>query len=172
MLKSSLRIVTLLVFSSTVFMTCVNPPDYPDQPVIEYVGVNDNEIWQSSNGSLPADTLEIYFSFTDGDGDLSTSNDSLNIFITESRGILDGTPIYSIPTIPEEGTGNGIRGEITVRLTNNQDMCCVDNSGLLCPDNPPNLRDSFSYEIQIRDNAGNFSNKIRTETLFVRCRQQ
>ncbi|MEL7423648.1 MAG: hypothetical protein AAFN81_11690 [Bacteroidota bacterium] len=162
----ALRVSLLGLLLTTMIAACVNPPDYPDTPVIEYTGVNKTTINQFIP-SLPADTLAIFFSFTDGDGDLS-SEDSTDVFLYDSR-FPEFPNTYKIPLIPDEGTGNGIRGDITVRIQNAFNICCIEN-GFACPPNPTIDLDTFSYEIQIRDRAGNFSNRIRTETLGIRCR--
>lgn len=163
----ALRISLFLLTVSVTIFACVNPPDYPDTPVIEYIGVNKLTVYQASQG-MPADTLAISFSFTDGDGDLSLE-DTTDIFLYDSRfpSVLYGG--YKVPEIPLEGTGNGIRGEITVQIINfPQNLCCVDN-GISCPDFPAIDVDTLSYTIQIRDRAGNFSNFIQTETIGILC---
>lgn len=154
-------LTTMMVFS------CVSPPDYPDTPVIAYEGVNKMSVYQG-NGQLPDDTLEIYISFTDGDGDLSFE-DSTDIFLYDSR-FPSISSNFSIPSIPEDGTGNGIRGEITIRTVNrNQNICCIDN-GIACDFNPQIDQDTFSYAIKIKDRSGNISNSVQTEVLNIICR--
>jgi hypothetical protein len=147
-----------------LMFSCVQAPSYPITPVIEYLGVNKLAVLQEPLG---LDTLEIYFSFTDGDGDLSLE-DSTDVFLFDSR-IPGFTQQYKIPTIPEEGTSNGIRGEITIRIKNvNGGICCIENE-FPCFGIPLNPVENFSYEIQIRDRAGNLSNRISTETIQVIC---
>lgn len=46
---------------------CVQPPDYPIEPVIEYVGLTKNTMLQGKTGE---DETYITISFTDGDGDI------------------------------------------------------------------------------------------------------
>lgn len=145
-------------------LSCADAPSYPITPVIEYLGVNKLQVLQQPLGP---DTLEIYFSFTDGDGDLSLE-DSTDIFLFDSRkpSILNA---YKIPTISEESINGGIRGEITIRIKNvNFGICCIENQ-FPCGGTPASPVESFSYEIQIRDRAGNLSNRIRTETIDVLC---
>ncbi len=162
----ALRVSLLGLLSIVLIAACVNPPDYPDSPVIEYTGVNKTTIYQGTQ-NFPPETLAIFFCFTDCDGDVR-SEDSTDVFLFDSR-FPDIPNPYKIPLIPDEGTGNGIRGEITVRIQNAFNICCIEN-GFACPPYPTIDIDSFSYEIQIRDRAGNFSNRIRTETLGIRCR--
>lgn len=159
-------LMPLLLLLSTLFIafSCANPPNYPDTPVIGYLGVNQTSVYQGIQG-LESDTLELFISFTDGDGDLSFQ-DSSDIFLYDSR-IPTIARLARIPFIPEEGTGNGIRGELTIRtLSDNGGICCIANGISCSTDNPT---DTFSYEIQIRDRAGNYSNKVRTETITILC---
>jgi hypothetical protein len=163
----ALPITLFSLLCGMLIIACVNPPDYPDTPVIEYLGTNKAQVRQGI-ASLPNDTLSIVFSFTDGDGDLSIE-DSTDVFLYDSRFPSIATQ-YKLPAIPEDGTGNGIRGEITINIQSaNTGICCIEN-GFPCPNNPQNAIDTFSYEIQIRDRAGNLSNKIRTETIDIICR--
>lgn len=162
----ALQVSLFCLLLGCLLFACVNPPDYPDAPVIEYLGVNKTTVFQGIP-SLPADTLAIFFSFTDGDGDLS-SQDTTDVFLYDSRFPEIPNP-YKIPLIPEDGTGNGIRGEITVRIQNAFNICCIEN-GFACPQAATIDLDTFSYEIRIRDRAGNFSNRIRTESIGIRCR--
>lgn len=155
------------LLAAVFLLGCVNPPDYPVQPVITYMGVSKGSVFQGS-ASLPLDTLAIFFSFTDGDGDLSLQ-DTTDIFLFDSRFPSITASVFRFPTIPVEGTGNGIRGEVTLQIVNRNGICCIEN-GLVCPNNPTIATDTFSYEIQIRDRAGNLSNKIRTERLTIVCR--
>ncbi|SEQ69619.1 hypothetical protein [Neolewinella agarilytica] len=144
---------------------CVNPPDFPSEPVITYEGMNKSQIYQFTNG--PLDSIRIQFSFTDGDGDLSQiDSDSIDIFLTDSRlGIQ--TP-FSIPLIPTEGTGNGISGDIFITVVNTTGICCIFNNRLCIADESFPV-DTFSYAIQIKDRAGNLSNEIRTDPIEILC---
>ncbi|MCO6487136.1 MAG: hypothetical protein J5I98_01905 [Phaeodactylibacter sp.] len=148
--------------------SCVQPPNYPNTPEIAYVGVDQNTIHQGNAGNLP-DTLEITFSFTDGDGDLGTDGEAFDVFLTDSR---DGfTDIKKLPIIPDQGIGNGISGEITIRLPNRPfGICCIypDNPNS-CEPNPDIPTNEISYQIQIQDRAGNMSNTIQTEVITILC---
>jgi hypothetical protein len=113
------------------------------------------------------DSIQIHFSFTDGDGDLSqTDSDSVDIFLVDSRlGIQ--TP-FGIPLIPEEGTGNGISGDIFINLINTNAVCCIFNN-TFCEIDERFPVDTFSYSIQIMDRAGHLSNIIRTTPIEILC---
>jgi hypothetical protein len=158
---------TLLFLLPMVFLAaaCVNPPEFPNEPVITFEALNKAQIYQFTNG--PLDSLQIHFSFTDGDGDLSqTGSDSIDVFLTDSRLGLQ-TP-FRLPMIPPEGTGNGISGDIFINLINTTGICCIFNNRL-CAEEPTYPIDTLSYTIQIKDRAGNFSNIIRTDVIEILC---
>jgi hypothetical protein len=160
-----------------VALSCVKPPEYPLEPVLSYNpqngdGFNQLEIEQGGQG-FTSDTLILTFSFTDGDGDIGFEVDSFDIFFTDSRdGFRD---VRRLPVIPDEGTGNGIEGQITLRFPNQPfNICCTyDDGAPSCAPHPSGSPefdiDTFSYTLQIRDRAGNFSNKIQTETVSIKC---
>ncbi|MFK8160846.1 MAG: hypothetical protein AB8H12_00145 [Lewinella sp.] len=158
---------TLLFLLPMVFLAvaCVNPPEFPNEPVLTFEALNKSQIYQFTNG--PLDSLQIHFSFTDGDGDLSQlDSDSIDVFLTDSRLGLQ-TP-FRLPLIPPEGTGNGISGDIFINLINTTGICCIFNNRL-CAEDPTYPVDTFSYTIQIKDRAGNFSNIIRTDQIDILC---
>ena len=150
-----------------VLVSCVNPPDYPDEPIITYEGVSKNTIYQFTNG--PTDSITIQFSFTDGDGDIS-STDSTDIFIRDSRfPNIPPTIIGAFPPIPTEGTGNGISGDVFFTIINSgQAVCCVFNN-TFCEADSRYPVDSLYYSIYIVDRAGNQSNTIQTEQIQILC---
>lgn len=162
---SRLLTAALLVFG---LYCCQTPPDYPDEPVIEFLSMNKNTMLQ---GSGLADTVLITFSFTDGDGDLGRAENSqdLDIFLTDLRKNAPADN-YRIPFIPELGAGNGIRGEVTFKLFQ---TCCIYPNGvpLPCTPNFENFpQDTVAYELFIVDRAGNESNRIQTEDIYIQCR--
>ncbi|CAH1001878.1 hypothetical protein LEM8419_02786 [Neolewinella maritima] len=147
---------------------CVSPPDYPDEPVIVYEGISKDSIYQFTTG--PQDSIVIQFSFTDGDGDISSS-DSVDIFYVDSRFPNEPPTPLAFPLIPTEGTGNGISGDVFFTLINTNQICCVFN-GRLCIDDPRYPVDTLSYSFYIQDRAGNVSNTIRTEQINILCGAQ
>ncbi len=146
---------------------CTEPPNYPKEPRIEYIGMNKTTIVQGSTNA-PRDTLVITFAFTDGDGDLGS--DTNNLLLRDSR---DNSPTPNrIFPIPDQGSGNGISGEITIRVPNKlagPNICCIFPDRRVCQTDARFPTDTFSYLIQMTDRAGNVSNIIRTETITIRC---
>lgn len=159
--------IAILIIGSFILQGCTEPPNYPDEPRIEFLRVNKTQIRQGS-ATAASDTLIITFSFTDGDGDLGS--DSTNFFIRDSR---DNSLIPNrIFPIPEQGSGNGISGEITVRIPNKvagPNICCIFPDRRVCQTDPRFAQDTFSYLIEIKDRSGNLSNQIRTPTLTILC---
>ncbi len=149
--------------------SCISPPDYPDEPVIEYIRLNKTTVVQ---GNAVEDTLEVFFSFTDGDGDLSFPRgtlDSSDIFFRDSRN--DFVYAQTLPEIPQENVANGISGEISVKVPNQFSIiCCIPPNGAPpCTANDLFPTDTFFYYITIRDRAGNYSNEIQTDSIVVLC---
>lgn len=151
---------------------CVQPPDYPAEPVISIPEsgrtTNKQAIPQGST-SASSDTLIITFAFTDGDGDIGSQGDSLDVFLTDSR---DGfVNVYKLPVIPAQGTGNGISGEISLKIPNKPfNICCTYPDGATaCQPNANFPTDQFYYTIQIRDRANNWSNELDTEEITILC---
>jgi hypothetical protein len=150
--------------------TCSRPPEFPDEPVIEFIGLSKNTIIQSRSIQLPKDTIEISFKFTDGDGNLGNP-DSVNIILTDSR---DGfNHLFKIGEIPQLGAGKGIQGNIKLSLTNRSDtryFCCTfPNTRLTCIQSTNYPKDSLYYSIKIKDRAGNWSNTIKTNYITILC---
>lgn len=153
-------------------VSCIQPPDYPIEPVIEYLGVSKASLQQ---GQGVEDTVLVVIGFTDGDGDIGSFNQSsgqvaLDLFFTDQRtGITVET--FSMPFVPELGVTNGISGEITVRLFT---TCCifppwVNDASAPCQPSLQYPADTLVYEIYIKDRAGNESNRIETEPIILRC---
>ncbi len=159
-----IRLALWLLAATFVLASCVTPPDYPEEPVIQYEGVNKDSIYAQITGI--SDSVTFQFSFTDGDGDLS-SVDSTDIFYVDSRFPNLITPL-ALPPIPREGTGNGISGDVFFTLINTGQVNCVYNGRFPAQD-PAYPVDTFSLSISMRDQAGHLSNTIRTEQIKISC---
>ena len=160
---------TFLFALFIIFIGCAKPPDYPVEPVIEYLSVSSN-IANQNSGTITGDTIIATISFTDGDGDIGNDNDETTIVITDLR---DNTPEESavkLPKVPEPGANNGISGEIIFRLL---PTCCLyppEFEQALCTPSTSSFKvDTLRYEVYIIDRAGNESNKIMLEPIYVQC---
>lgn len=157
-----------LILMSILVISCVKRPDYPFVPNLEFVGLNKTVIAQGSPSANP-DTLAIRFRFTDGDGDLGHEDGTLDIFMTDSR---DGfEEALKLPVFGDQGVGNGVSGEITIRTFNKPfNICCTYPTGQVpCTPSTVFPTDTFSYAIRIKDRAGNFSNTVQTSTITILC---
>lgn len=155
------NILLLGILGITLFHGCVEPPDYPIEPVIAFVEMNKTQIVAQTipeNANRNLDTLIITFSFTDGDGDLGKSegDTTYNVFLIDSR-LGNAGESFQIKTIPQAGVTNGISGEMTVKIPK---IFCFPNSA---------PRDKMTYSIQILDNAGHYSNIIQTPEIELIC---
>ena len=156
----SLYTILLLV----ILISCTKPPDYPIEPVIEFNNYSRNFM---SQGFGPEDSIIMTIGYTDGDGDLGSDGDSLDVFVKDTR--LDGAPLtYKLPFVPQQGAGNGISGEISIVLPT---TCCIfpDNIAPPCETHPSYPSDILVYEVFIRDRAGHESNKVLTSEVSLIC---
>ncbi|MEM1327931.1 MAG: hypothetical protein AAGI23_18375 [Bacteroidota bacterium] len=163
----------LLSIIISCLVACVQPPDFPDTPEIEYEGVNKTQIRQGSFGAIP-DTLVVSFTYTDGDGNIGTPEDGEflnNIIYIDNRIGLETKA--SVPNIPSEGVGSGISGTVEVSIpTANSGVCCIyDDKNRQDPCTPSTSfpTDTFTYTIYVFDQDGNESNRIETEPVVILC---
>lgn len=145
--------------------SCVNPPDFPEEPVLTFESLSKSEMLQ---GDFNEDSLFVLLSFTDGDGDIGrpTTDSTRDIVVFDNRtGKVQER--FKMPEVPEDGTGNGIEGEITIRLFN---TCCLFPGTF-----PPCSKvaqypfDTITYDIYISDRAGHQSNTVTTTAVILRC---
>jgi hypothetical protein len=158
--------------------SCVEAPQYPIEPSIDFISVSRDTI-------SPSDSISFNISFTDGDGDLGSDedvavnpNDTLcRIFVDSllcdqvsgkymaySLLALDNRTINNIrciktsriPFIPAKGSSKAISGDITFVTPR---ISCI----------PGKVVDTLSYLIIIRDRAGHCSNVVKTPNVYVMC---
>jgi hypothetical protein len=152
-----------LILLCFAFGSCIDPPDYPVEPEIEYLGLSKVQMVQDE---FNTDSTFIFFSFTDGDGDLG-SDDSLNVFLIDTRDNFIANR-YRLPYFPEEGANNGVSGEVTLKIFT---TCCIYPTGQApCTPSDQFPFDTVSYRIYIKDRAGHKSNEIVTEPILIECR--
>ncbi len=129
---------------------------YSSTPNIEFKGSNPDSV----KAGVSEDTLFISFRFTDGDADLGNDPASGNydIFLTDER---DNT-IYTFffPNIPDNirNPERGMEGTCTFFLS--------AAFMILRPDRPDG--DTTRYSLYIKDRAGNQSNTIYTNPVYIR----
>ena len=157
--------IGLLLLLTIAGWQCLEAPNYPDEPYIEFLSLSKDTMDQ---GIFQQDSLIVRFRFEDGDGDICrTDADPENniFFIDERTGTLDNT--FGIPTIPEDGAGNGVEGEVRIVLFS---TCCIYPDGSdPCMPNAQYPLDTIQYRIYIKDRADHKSNEILTTPIILRC---
>ncbi len=161
----------LLLLLSMGLWTCANPPEYPIEPIIRYMGISKNQIDQNGSFTGKPDTIEIRFAFTDGDGDLGSTKEE-NLYVTDSR--TDIPLPFAISPIPQLGAGEALQGEISIKLTNESStgsFCCLDKrANTVCFVRRDFPSDTLSFLIQLKDEKGHLSNKIKTDRITILCK--
>lgn len=153
-----------IFLATTTILSCTKPPDYPIEPVINFKSFSKTSIKQ---GSLNQDSIVVTLGYTDGDGDLGSEDNNVDIHAIDMRTGLTVTSSRSIPYVPPQGAGNGISGELYLIFFT---TCCIHpETNQICMPFADFPVDSLVYEIYITDRAGNESNRILTDPLFVRC---
>ncbi|MFK8101693.1 MAG: hypothetical protein AB8G15_04190 [Saprospiraceae bacterium] len=144
-------------------LSCTKPPDYPIEPVLEFNRLSKNSLEQGNQN----DFVDIIFDFTDGDGDIGHEENTLDVTLTDTR---DGTEFiqFRIPEVPEQGVGNGISGEISVRIFGTG-TCCIFPDGRTCESDINIPTDEVIFLLRITDRAGNESNQIEIAPITLLC---
>lgn len=108
------------------------------------------------------DSTFVKFAFEDGDGDIG--NDTMdNIFVRDAR---NGQIIVQ-ERIPNFTNTNSYKeGELTLVI---HAPCCIYADGSSCYPNPTAPSNKTRFLIQLRDNAGNWSNEIESPEITIDC---
>lgn len=169
-----LRLSHLLILTLFVLGGCISPPDYPDEPEIEFLSLSRTQVGQQ------LDTLRVEFRFQDGDGDLgfesydsSTCNPcdtsclehpTQSIYLFDNRtGCLVG---FNTPYIPPKGSSDAISGKVSLVIP---PICCIPENGFACAPSTTEPFDTVIYSIQMRDRAGHLSNRIDLPPVVISC---
>jgi hypothetical protein len=164
-LLASVSKIGYFVLVSLTIWGCVDSPNFPIEPKIEFVSMSKDTLKQ---GLFQQDSLFVVFKFQDGDGDIGRTNQEPEndvFFIDQRTGTLDNT--FGIPQIPQEGAGNGVEGQVRILLFS---TCCIYPDGSdPCTVNPNYPIDSLQYRIYMKDRAGHISNEIVTPNITLLC---
>lgn len=157
-------IASIFLLSLTLLSSCVKEKDFPTTPKIEFLYFT----------QYTPDSAGCVIKFTDGDGDIgifdddaTTPNDyTLKYLYKDTDGSFkpfefpNTTPTfdtlfysYRVPNLTPEGQYKALDGEILAKLT---------AAPLYYP-----LHTVVKFEIQLRDRAGNLSNKVMTSEIIV-----
>jgi hypothetical protein len=150
------QLILLLLLISGGYAGCSKKQSgFAKEPHIEYRGISTRRIQAGSS----KDTLFISFRFRDGDADLGNDATSGNydIFLTDERDGMLYT--FFFPRISDDvrNPERGMEGECTFFL--------LGAFITLRPDHPD--LDTVRYSLYIRDRAGNQSNTVYTEDVYL-----
>lgn len=147
--------------------SCLRPPEYPLEPVLTFEGISRDSMLQ---GVGTEDSISVFLSFTDGDGDINPSNavEMPNVILVNRRS-LDTVTTFQLDPIPEEGAENGISGDLRLRVYT---TCCdYPPSVPEFPCEPSNNFpvDTLLLEAYMVDRAGNESNRVDVAPIYLIC---
>ena len=133
-------------------LSCNRKASFSVIPKITYKSISSNLLIAGSSNQ--ATTISIYVE--DGDGDIGYETE--NLFFKDSRD--SSITKLRIPVIPSEYSPNkGVKGTITV------DYLAAWLT--LRPDTNHISNDTLRWEIYLKDEAGNMSNTIFTDDIFL-----
>lgn len=149
-------IALLLVF--VLFAACnKQTANRNNPPQITLLSTTPGQIANGGN-----DTIRIAFEFFDQDGDVGSVgslNEPTNIFFFQTYDSTTGESL--LPVIPPEfqDPDAGIKGVASISIPTV--FFTLDSAHL-------QTGDTFFFEIKIKDRAGNESNTIRTNDIFIK----
>lgn len=162
MQKTFVNITLFSLLSILMAVSCIESPDYPISPEIKFIAFEKDTIRQD-------DWTKFSFSFVDGDGDIGSEQEP-NVFLKDLRQEAALPEIFVMPKLPVEGSGNGVEGVATMDY---QATRCIYPNGKSGLDNWQEGFQEFEpvvFELYIVDRAGNESNRVITDTLYLSCR--
>lgn len=148
--------ILILAIAAMLPTSCKKANNNSVIPSITYGGISPNTV-KSGNGK---DTVFVKLILNDGDGDLGNDPNSgiHDVYLKDSR--TGETNKYFFPAIPSDAikAEKGVQIYVTIKV----------EAGLflvLRPDHPTG--DTLSYDIYVKDKAGNNSNTITTEPIYI-----
>ncbi len=141
-----------LLAGMLVLDSCVQPPEYPIEPVLEFRSISSTSLQE-----VGGDTLYLLFGFTDGDGDLGFADTVNSVFVEDTR--FPGFPLsYFIKEVVPLSNVQAISGTMSILYPPGFFGCLAEEP-----------TDTFRLEVQIKDRAGHLSNLVSTPLLTVDC---
>lgn len=153
----------IFILLATLFFACKQDKinDFPKEPFIEYVNLAPNTMDALDTTA----NIAMQFSFQDGDGDIGRDAEELEpaIFVKDSRDTSAApyTYEYPFPYIPDaQRPKGGLEGTVTLNFGREyfppKDSLHIELR-----------KDTLVYFVYIKDDAGNESNIIMTDTIYV-----
>lgn len=161
MQKNVFYITPFIVLCLVGIYSCIDSPDFSISPTISFIGFETDTVQQESLTTFK-------FSFQDGDGDLGSDQEP-NVFLLDLRQEGAVAEPFVLAKLPVEGSGNGVEGVATIQYQATRCIYPNGKTGL------ENWQDGFQeydpvvYELYIVDRAGNESNRVITDTLYLSC---
>lgn len=152
-----LHFLTLFIATTSIFLmtSCSKKKaKASDTPNISLIGISKDSVQAGSN-----ETIQLTFTFKDGDGDLGNlpSSGNYDIYTIDTRDTSKLNYYFpqDLPSviIPSQGAS----GQCTIELS--------AAFMLLRPSNPD--RDTLQYEFYIRDKSGKESNRLTTPNIYL-----
>ena len=145
-----------MIFLVSLFFSACQKNSVSKIPQISLIG-----FYPADSMRVNLDTCYIYFSLTDGDGDIGNSSTSV-IYYRDSRYASDSFLTASFPAIDPtiENPIYGLQGTC-IFIPEPQPVPRPDSV------HTATQRDTLSYELYITDRAGHKSNHIFTHQLYI-----
>lgn len=142
-----------------VFSCTKDPKAYPPEPQIYYQSVKPAVIDLSAENQ----SVDIIFSFTDGDGDIAQDQTETEpaIYVRRQRDTLAAPYAFPMPFIPENvrPEKGGVEGRVVINL--GKEFFSIDSLHSVWGG------DTVAFDIYIKDLTGNRSNVITTDSVIV-----
>ena len=143
----SVRNCSIVFLWSVIIVSCKKDNSISTTPEIAFVSVSPSVVKEYK------DSIVFTISYRDGDGDLGENNaDAKNLFLTDNRNGI--TYQFRISQLAPTGSSVAIKGNLNVVL-NNTGITNATSS------------QTVSYNIYVKDRAGNQSNTITTSAITV-----
>lgn len=165
------KISAIIFVLSTLLSGCLSIPDYPDTPQIEFYDISSTPSVDQNTGGYK-DSVVISIKFKDGDGDLgytqseidSLRNTSNYNYVVNQFRKVSGEYVPYVPIEPYSGYFFQISNEKPGPLEG-----IIHYNGVqIYHSFYPFPKDSIRFEVYIKDRAGNISNTITTDPVYVR----
>lgn len=156
-----------ICFLALLVSSCAQKPDFGDVPKLEFVSMSKRTMNQ---GITNEDSILITLAFEDGDGDIGANAQDLitNMVVTDNR-TGDVYDRIKLPEVPPQGSTNGIKGTIFLKLFN---TCCTfpEETNIPACSSPDDFpTNELTLDITITDREGNESNAVTTFPIELRC---
>ncbi len=147
-----------IIAVALITVSCNKKVNRDPVPSILYNGISPRTV---TNGFV-GDTVTIKFVVNDGDADLGNGVDATNhdIFVKDSRSSTGEEQKFYFPNIPKDAVLENKSMQVYTSLNLDAPQYFV-----LRPDRPNG--DTLTFEIYVKDRAGNKSNIITTEPIYI-----